>query len=98
MKPRTLAIPALLLLLTWGAAGGDPPPSGGDFTLRRSSIDAGGGEGSGANFSLKGTIGQHDTEVMTGADFALRSGFWIAGEQADQLFRDRFESGQNPNE
>lgn len=91
MQPRHLILPTLLTLLAWGADAGDPPPSGGDFTLRRSTIDTGGGEGTGADFSLKGTIGQHDTEVMTGADFTLRSGFWTPSGPSDFLFRDGFE-------
>jgi len=92
MKIRKRTIAAVLLLLAWAAATGDPPPSGGDFTLRRSTIDAGGGEGTGADFWLAGTIGQHDTEVMSGADFTLRSGFWTPSGPSDRLFSDGFES------
>lgn len=67
------------------------PPAGGEFTLRRATIDAGGGEGTGADFSLKGTIGQHDTEVMKGDEFTLRGGFWTPSGESDFVFRDGFE-------
>jgi len=86
-----------LAVLGVGVAG-DPPPSGGDFTLRRATIDSGGGEGTAAEFSLKGTIGQHDTQVMEtqameAADFTLRGGFWTPSGASDFVFRDGFEGG-----
>ena len=93
---RMLALAGIVWLalgpLVAGALAGNPPPSGGEFTLRRATIDAGGGEGQGADFSLKGTVGQHDTEVMTGSDFTLRGGFWTPSGPSDFLFRDGFES------
>jgi len=89
------AIAAAIVFVGVGVLGvgvaGDPPSSGGEFTLRRATIDSGGGEGTGAEFSLKGTIGQHDTEVMEGADFTLRGGFWTPSGASDFVFRDGFE-------
>lgn len=70
---------------------GDPPPSGGDFTLRRSTIDTGGGEGDGPDFLVRGTIGQPHTAAMEGADFTLRGGFWTPSGPSDYLFVDGFE-------
>lgn len=89
MQRAALVVAGLLLFVVVQA--GDPPPSGGEFTLRRATIDTGGGEGTGADFLLKGTIGQHDTEVMEGADFTLRGGFWTPSGESDFLFRNGFE-------
>jgi hypothetical protein len=83
---------ALLLAAPMLPTAADLPPSGGDFTLRRSTIDAGGGEGLGGEFVLRGTIGQHDTETMAGSEFTLRGGFWTPAGPSDFLFSDGFES------
>ncbi|MGK7295491.1 MAG: hypothetical protein ACNS61_06625 [Candidatus Wenzhouxiangella sp. M2_3B_020] len=88
------ALTAVLLLaaLALPAAAGNPPPSGGEFTIRRSTIDAGAGDSAGADFVLKGTIGQHDTQIMAGGEFDLRGGFWTPAGPSDFLFRNGFES------
>lgn len=88
---RRIAPGLIGLLLFVTAQAGDPPPAGGELTLRRATIDTGGGEETGADFALEGTIGQHDTEVMEGADFTLRSGFWTPSGMSDFVFRDGFE-------
>lgn len=89
MQRAGLGTAGLLLFVVVQAA--DPPPSGGEFSLRRATIDTGGGEGAGADFLLKGTMGQHDTEVMEGAGFTLRGGFWTPSGASDFVFRDSFE-------
>ena len=88
MKVAALVLIGLLL--------GAEPPSGGGFTLRRSTIDSGGGQGDGGNFTLRGTIGQPESGVMTGGAFTLRSGFWTAvvdadDKPADLMFSNGFE-------
>lgn len=88
MKRRYLLPLALVVPLV---TAGDPPPSGGDFTLRRSTIDTGGGEGDGPDFRVRGTIGQPHTAVMEGADFTLRGGFWTPSGPSDYLFVNGFE-------
>ncbi|MCA9279145.1 MAG: hypothetical protein H6815_14295 [Phycisphaeraceae bacterium] len=61
--------------------------SGGGFDLTWSTIDCGGAgsnnPSTGGNFSLMGTIGQHDVGVMSGGNFELSGGFW-AGVGGDQ--------------
>ncbi|WP_169751084.1 hypothetical protein [Wenzhouxiangella marina] len=68
-------------------------PAGGEFRLRRATLDGGGGQASGGQFVLRGTIGQHDAGRGEGVDVRLRSGFWTTpGLLEDRLFRDRFEA------
>ena len=91
----TVGMTACVLMLAaflLPAAAGDAPPSGGEFKIRRSTIDAGAGEGAGSDFVLKGTIGQQDTQVMAGGGFDLRGGFWTPAGPSDFLFRNGFES------
>ena len=39
---------------------------------------AGGGAGAGGNFTLSGTIGQHDASApMSGGNYSLAGGFWV---------------------
>ena len=66
--------------------------SGGDFTITKSTIDNGGGTSSGGDFSLVGTIGQHDANQTqsSGGDFLLAGGFWA--KATDGLFKDGFEA------
>ena len=68
--------------------------SGGDFEITRSTIDNGGGLSSGSEFSLSGTIGQHDAnhQISTGGGFALAGGFWANAFVSDVIFEDGFES------
>jgi hypothetical protein len=43
-------------------------------------VDGGGGESSGGDYTLKGTIGQPDaSNTLSGGDYALRGGFWVEG-------------------
>ena len=67
--------------------------SGGDFEITKSTIDSGGGLSSGGNFTLTGTIGQHDAsrQISTGGGFALASGFWADATIRDVIFRNSFE-------
>lgn len=68
--------------------------SSGDFEITKSTIDNGGGLSSGAEFSLKGTIGQPDAsqEVAIGGEFALSGGFWANATVINVIFKDNFES------
>jgi hypothetical protein len=70
-------------------------PAGGDFVITSSTIDGGGARSSGGDFSLTGTIGQHDASIQSsaGGSFLLAGGFWARGTKAlDLLFKDGFES------
>ena len=47
------------------------------YTISWFTIASGGGNATGGNFALEGTIGQHDAgPVMTGGEFQLTGGFW----------------------
>lgn len=84
----TLAIVALAAsALTLGQ-------SGGEFEITKSTIDGGGGTSSGGEFSLTGTIGQHDagTQILRGGEFSLAGGFWANAEVVTVIFQDGFES------
>ncbi len=39
-------------------------------------IDGGGGASSGGNYTLSGTIGQHDAGTLSGGNYTLQGGFW----------------------
>jgi hypothetical protein len=39
-------------------------------------IDGGGGESAGGDYTLTGTAGQPDTGVLSGGDYAIDGGFW----------------------
>jgi hypothetical protein len=66
------------------------------LTLRRWSIDTGGGRASGGGLSLTGSIGQPEAGSASGGDVSLQSGFWFgAGStpppSGDAIFRNGFE-------
>ena len=67
--------------------------SGGTFAIRRSTIDAGGGESAAAPYAVVGTAGQSDAHYSEGGPYALKGGFWGAGGNvlADAIFADGFE-------
>ncbi len=52
------------------------------FELDWVSVDAGGGDSSGGNFALSGTVGQSDAGTMSSGDdtFTLHGGFWQVAE------------------
>jgi hypothetical protein len=52
--------------------------SAADFSIDWSKIAGGGGTSSGGQFSVSGTIGQHDAGQMSGGSFSLVTGFWSA--------------------
>ena len=66
--------------------------SSGGFEITKSTVDNGGGTSSGGDFSLTGTIGQHEanSRVSSGGDFLLAGGFWAKAH--DVIFKNSFES------
>jgi hypothetical protein len=81
-KRTTSVLLALLvggLLLTTTALTASSP----GYDLSWWTVDGGGGslsiEGS---YSLSGSIGQPDAEVLAGSDYILSGGFWAGGELA----------------
>lgn len=65
---------AMLLLLTLSS--GSVYAQGG-FTLERMTIDGGGGDVSGGNFVVTGTVGQPDSGELEGGNFVLVGGFHL---------------------
>ena len=66
-----LLIGLLTVSLTALAQNGD------DFDLSWFTVDGGGGESSGGEFTLSATVGQPDaSNILTGGEFALVGGFW----------------------
>ncbi len=53
-----------------------------EFRIDWHTIDGGGGYSAGGDFELEGTVGQCDAGVLTGGDFALTGGFWVAPAEA----------------
>ena len=51
------------------------PPT---FEIPWYSIDGGGGSSDGGQYTVTGTIGQHDAGTMTGGGFEISGGFWAA--------------------
>ena len=86
-------ITALVTLLAIGLISGAvfAGPSGDDFEITKNTIDNGGGTSSSGDFSLTGTIGQHDASLTTsaGGGFLLSGGFWA--KASDIFFSDGFE-------
>jgi hypothetical protein len=48
----------------------------GDYSISWYTIDGGGGQSSGGQYKLTGTIGQPDTDYSTGGNYELLGGFW----------------------
>ncbi len=73
--------------------------AGGQFELSWWKVASGGGHSSGGDFSVDGTVGQHDAfpnHPVSAGDLAVVGGFWVAfyeDQEAlpDLLFGDRFE-------
>ena len=80
MMKRAIAIGVLLLVLfvvSWTALA----QTGGGFDLSWSSVDGGGGNSTGGDFALVGTVGQPDaSDALTGGEFTLTGGFhaWVS--------------------
>lgn len=53
---------------------------GGSYNQSQWTVDGGGNDiASGTTgYAVQGTIGQPDTQVLTGGNYALRSGFWVS--------------------
>ena len=51
----------------------------GDYSISWYTIDGGGGQSSGGQYKLTGTIGQPDTDYSAGNNYELLGGFWPGG-------------------
>jgi hypothetical protein len=72
-----LALAALLLLACGALGSGAVAQSGGPYDLTWSTVDGGGYTFSaGGDYTLGGTVGQPDADLLTGGDYTLAGGFW----------------------
>jgi len=55
------------------------PVAYGDYKIVWSTIDGGGGQSSGGQYILNGTIGQPDAGYSSGGNYELLGGFWPGG-------------------
>lgn len=104
IRNRILPMSFLLLLASGGTAWSQ---SGGSYTVRKSTIDGGGGSSTGGTLQLRGSIGQADAAMpqSAGGPYAVQGGFWQrgpVGPTPPDLFSDGFEdqattTGGSPN-
>ena len=85
----------ILLILSPGAPA--TPSQGGDYLLNPHVTANGGGRSTNGNYTVTGTIGQHDASVTISSDnYHLRGGFWhsdsLSPPQPDVLLIDGFEN------
>ena len=71
MFPSTVWTLLLVILVASAASG--------QYELSWYTIDGGGGQSSGGDFTLTGTIGQPDAAWSKGGDYELLGGFWTGG-------------------
>jgi hypothetical protein len=62
--------------------------SNGDYQIVWSTIDGGGGQSSGGQYVLTGTIGQPDAGYSEGGYYELLGGFWPGGPLCFVVFKD----------
>lgn len=55
--------------------------SGQNYAINWFTVDGGGGDSSGGQYTLRGTIGQPDAGIMSAAGFSISGGFWSNGEE-----------------
>ena len=94
LDPRSDRLLAAFLLITTcvaTTASVFAQSTGGDFELTSTTIDAGGGIASGADFELVGAIAQPEANAQqsSGGEFLLAGGFWA--NTNDSLFSNGFE-------
>jgi len=51
----------------------------GDYSISWHTIDSGGGQSTGGQYTLTGTIGQPDAAYSAGGNYELLGGFWPGG-------------------
>ena len=103
----SVAVAVLLVFLVSLAGASEPAETGADVESQDApkqgradgmaawSVDSGGGESSGGDFTLTAAIGQPDAGVLSQGDTVLAGGLWAGLEGADpgSIFADGFESG-----
>lgn len=57
--------------------------SGGEYSIKKSTVDSGGGTVTGGAYAVTGTVGQSDTGDLSGGAYAVTGGFWSPSQQVD---------------
>ena len=101
----SVAVAVLLVSLVPLAGASEPAENGADVESRDApkegradgmaawSVDSGGGESSGGDFTLTAAIGQPDAGVLSQGDTVLAGGLWVGAVDRECIFCNGFESG-----
>ena len=70
-----------------------PASATGLMELDPTTLDGGGGQSSGGDFTLRATVGQPDAGTLTGGQITVKAGFWpsTGAQRSDLIFKDSFE-------
>ena len=91
-RSKTGLLALTLLLVTLSVFGPEARDSD-EYDLSWYTIDGGGGESTGGDYILTGTVGQPDSAASSGSGpYWLHGGFWSL-PQNHIIFADGFESG-----
>ena len=103
---RVSFVAAVLMVLSIALAGasepaesgtdvgaGDVPKGGRADGMAAWSVDSGGGESSGGDFSLTAAIGQPDAGLISQCGTVLAGGLWAGEVDLQPIFCNGFESG-----
>jgi len=101
----SVAVAVVLMFIVPVVGASEPVESGADVDSRNApkqgradgmaawSVDSGGGESSGGDFTLTAAIGQPDAGVLSQGDTVLAGGLWAGALGSECLFCNGFESG-----
>jgi hypothetical protein len=89
MRKQRTTWAAVLLVLCSGLfatrlTSNETRAQGGGYDLSWWTVDGGGGNSSGGEYGLSGTIGQPDPGLLVGGDYTLGGGFWGGGALAGE--------------
>lgn len=79
---RILGLAGLLICASHAVQSPASAQSGGGYTIKKSTIDSGGGTIAGGDYILTGTAGQHDAAPIAGGDYFITGGFWSPAPSA----------------
>ena len=80
MRVKWLVLSALLVILITVFLSGAAAAGVLSYSLDWWTVDGGGGTATGGDYTLSGTVGQADANVLTGGEYTLSGGFWPGGE------------------
>jgi hypothetical protein len=78
---RKWILTLLLLILATAALGVFNASAHAGYSLDWWTVDGGGGNSSGGDYALSGTLGQPDAGTASGGTYILNGGFWSADAQ-----------------